>query len=632
MPTGARQGRGAGSLFHAMSAEPQNAPAPMFAGKYRLVRILGKGAMGEVWLAEEEGPRNFRRKVAVKRLLTATEIPDIATESFIAEAQVIARIDHPNVVRLVELGSADGGLYLVLDYVDGAALDRIIKKGGALSPKAVAYIGREVARALEAVHSMCDEHGKNYGVVHRDVSPSNILISRDGRVRLSDFGVARISGLGGEKTETGVFKGKLPYMPPEQARGEPFDGRADIFSLGVTLFEALLGGRLRRAETQAQLIMKIATERVAKVHERIPGAPQILARAIDQATEFTSDARTPDAGELASELDEALRSFGPRSDRDAREELKEFVATVTGVPNTGAVPAAMQSGSGRAAGPASARVPHPSNHPPAWSVPLGPPLGDRPPEEGSNPTHPSARSYGSAPAVAISDAPLPSVRTGEPEPEEPTLMRASPGFSTGVGSVTSQSPASLAPRKSSTPVVIAGVIVVAGVAAGALLLLRRAPTETTSPAASATVVTASGPIASTPTADPAPSAPVVEATAKPPASAAAADPTGKATSKPGDKSPGPRTPAVPSTATAKASGGEDESAGPGTLQVVVLPWAEVSVDGRGVGTTPIAPLPLPPGPHSVVLRNSELGASRSMSVTIKAGKPTLLRVDLRRTE
>src|SRR5437899_2681317 len=108
-----------------MSAEPASNPVPVFAGKYRLLRTIGKGAMGEVWLAEEEGPRNFRRRVAVKRLLAASEIGDYATESFVAEAQVIARLDHPNIVRLIELGSADGGLYLVLEFVDGAALDRM---------------------------------------------------------------------------------------------------------------------------------------------------------------------------------------------------------------------------------------------------------------------------------------------------------------------------------------------------------------------------------------------------------------------------------------------------------------------------------------------------------------------------
>jgi serine/threonine-protein kinase len=159
------------------------APPPLFAGKFRLVRLLGRGAMGEVWLAVEEGPRNFRRQVAVKRLLATSDLSDYARESFVAEAQVIARLDHPNIVRLVELGETeeDHSLYLVLDFVDGAALDRLLKKHGALSPAAVAFIGREVSKALDAVHRMADENGQNYGVVHRDVSPANILISRDGR-------------------------------------------------------------------------------------------------------------------------------------------------------------------------------------------------------------------------------------------------------------------------------------------------------------------------------------------------------------------------------------------------------------------------------------------------------------------
>jgi len=229
-----------------MSFESQG-QAPLFGGKYRMLRMLGKGAMGEVWLAEEEGPRNFRRRVAVKRLLAAGDLGDYATDSFVAEAQVIARLDHPNVVRLIELGNAEGGLYLVLEFVDGAALDRIYKRTGAMTPAAVAFVGREVARALEAVHGMCDEQGNNYGVVHRDVTPSNILLSRDGRVRLSDFGVARISGLGGEKTETGVFKGKLPYMPPEQARGEPFDGRAPARAACSRACRAPCRARCRRS-------------------------------------------------------------------------------------------------------------------------------------------------------------------------------------------------------------------------------------------------------------------------------------------------------------------------------------------------------------------------------------------------
>src|SRR6185436_1024080 len=142
----------------------------------------------------EEGPSNFSRHVAVKRLLATEGMSDFARQSFVAEAQALAHLDHPNIVRLIELGESDDrGLYLVLDYIDGAALDKIIRRTGALPAHAVALLGREVAKALDAVHSLSDAYGRNLGVVHRDVSPANILIGRDGRVRLSDFGVARIT-------------------------------------------------------------------------------------------------------------------------------------------------------------------------------------------------------------------------------------------------------------------------------------------------------------------------------------------------------------------------------------------------------------------------------------------------------
>lgn len=353
---------------------PDPAPPVAFAGKYRLVRMLGKGAMGEVWLAVEEGPRNFRRQVAVKRLLSTAELSDYARESFVAEAQVIARLDHPNIVRLVELGETaeDHSLYLVLDFVDGAALDRLIKRGGPMSPAAVALLGREVARALDAVHCMADDDGRNYGVVHRDVSPGNILLSRDGRVRLSDFGVARISGFGGEKTETGIFKGKLPYMPPEQAAGHAFDGRADCFSLGVTLFEALIGGRLRKAETQGQLIAMIATEQAPRVRDRQPDAPEHLAYAIDYATVFDPEQRVRSAGELAALLDDALRALGPRAEQEALAELRERVVQAADAPpSAGKAPWSMAI-SGSQPSAASMRVPTGGG---SSSCRLGPPSG-----------------------------------------------------------------------------------------------------------------------------------------------------------------------------------------------------------------------------------------------------------------
>ncbi|MDC3955028.1 serine/threonine protein kinase [Polyangium jinanense] len=605
---------------------------PLFAGKYRLLRMLGKGAMGEVWLAEEEGPRNFRRRVAVKRLLTAGDIGDVATDSFVAEAQVIARLDHPNVVRLIELGNAEGGLYLVLEFVDGAALDRIFKRTGTLAPATVAYIGREVARALEAVHGMCDENGNNVGVVHRDVTPSNILVARDGRVRLSDFGVARISGLGGEKTETGVFKGKLPYMPPEQARGEPFDGRADVFALGITLFEGLLGRRLRKAETQTQLLMMIASEPVARVHELLPGVPDALAHAIDRATELDPRRRIADGGELAYLMDEALRALGPSAVKEAQAELRARVEQVAGAP----------AGGSSAPGTGQAKRPQ------EWSMQLGTgaqrPSGF-PTEITRSSDAPVQPSYGTHGGMAQPGTGAGRISAPGYHPSMVGAPGSAPGSNpmsgglgvTNVGTFADAgAPSSLQAkgrRSMVLPVLaLAGFTILGGVTAF-FVLSRSASGPRTDQA-----VTSASPSAITP-------APTETIAAAPSTTAPDAQPTTTSTGAPSATPTAtvaqgtggrfdPKRTAQGSTAasTASAAAEEANSNEPGTLVVSVSPWADVTVDGRSVGTTPLAPISLAPGPHSVVLRNSELGASRSLSVTIKPGKPSSVRVDLRRAE
>lgn len=604
----------------------QELPQDLFAGKFRLLRLLGKGAMGEVWLAEEVGPRNFRRQVAVKRLLATDGISEYARESFIAEAQVIARLDHPNIVRLIELGESDErGLYLVLDYIDGAALDRLMRKTGPLSPAAVALIGREVARALDAVHSMTDGYGQNLGVVHRDVSPANILVGRDGRVRLSDFGVARIHGLGGEKTETGIFKGKLPYMPPEQALGEPFDGRADVFSLGVTIFEALIGGRLRKAETQGQLIAKIATERVIRVHEMVPDTLPALAQAIDAATEFRSQDRIPTAGHLASALNGVLFAMGPSAEQAAYAELADRVNNVAGAstgPTTkqpwslalsGEVPGFGASGSNPRAYTGSGPVSSPGSGP--YSFPTPPP---------SNPSN----LYGDS---GPHSAPV----SGSGAYYHTLLQRQGPASvpPEGVPSVTriaSISDASRPKPSSRAWVAALGLAALLGIGAGTLWVVlggnddaqtSAASTATTKdretpPAASVvTQATAPGPTAST----------VVAMTDPSSTSAPSGDP--KDPDRP--KSRPTSSPRPASTPTADPG---EEATGNGTLQVTVSPWGNVSVDGVPRGTTPIGPITLSAGPHTVSVTNPDLGASRSATIKVVAGKQASIGFDLRKSQ
>lgn len=596
--------------------DPRVTQNELFAGKFSLVKLLGRGAMGEVWLANEVGPRNFKRQVAVKRLLATEGISEYARESFVAEAQVIARLDHPNIVRLIELGESDDrGLYLVLDYIEGAALDRIIRKGGPLSAGAVAFLGREVAKALDAVHSMSDDYGQNLGVVHRDVSPANILIGSDGRVRLSDFGVARIHGLGGEKTETGVFKGKLPYMPPEQALGEPFDGRADLFSLGITIHEALLGGRLRKAETQGQLIAMIATERVARVRDTVPSALPQLAQAIDLATEFRSDQRVSSAGHLVHLMQQVLHSMGPHAEEQAMTELCDRVALVTG----GASQAQRQPWSLALSGEQASAYGGAAGHAPAGQ------FG----QSGSNPSanvvssgsHPSA----SGPPHATQH---PSQRPPPPYGAIPASIPP-PGAAsvTRVATIRDASPAApeTGPLRAWGFALSAAIII--GCGAGAVWVLLRG--------------TPPGLVAAAPTQAVAEDV-TAKVTADAPASAeaapqVAASPSGDAivltTSEP-PAEPGtvPRIPRAGVPTPPSASANADDQSGTGTLVVVANPWGNVSVDGKPYGATPLPPITLGVGPHSVTVSNPELGSSRSSTVRIKGGQSSFVKFDFKKND
>lgn len=610
----------------------QPAPQELFAGKFRLLKMLGRGAMGEVWLAVEEGPRNFRRQVAIKRLIASEGMSDFARESFVAEAQVIARLDHPNIVRLIELGESDDrGLYLALDYIDGSALDRIIRKGGPMSTAAVALIGREVGRALDAVHCMCDHDGRNLGVVHRDVSPANILIGRDGRVRLSDFGVARITGLGGEKTETGVFKGKLPYMPPEQALGQPFDGRADVFSLGITLVEGLIGGRLRKAETQGQLIAMIATEQAPRVREVMPDAHPALAAALDAATHFDANQRLASAGQLAHAMQDVLHSLGPQAEAQAVAELRERVAQVAGgaTQQASKQPWSMAiSGENPAYGSQpSYQSGHISGGYPSAVSGGGMSGGYAPGMSGAQPAY-------QAPSTGRHQVPPSYGRLGQPPSVPPGASQTQPS----VTRVASYTEASASPRPSSggrawiyTVAAALGI----GLAVGAAWMFapRVGPSANagTGVDTQATLPTATSEAQGTAVPEVPSVQPSASAAAPEPSASASADTLASATptSTTPVRVPNTGRPRPSATATEEPA---DANAGPGSLVVVVNPWGNVSVGGRSYGMTPLPPISLPPGTHMVSVTNPELGASRSASVKIVGGKASTVRFDLKKSD
>jgi serine/threonine-protein kinase len=466
----------------------------------------------------------------------------------------------------------------------------------------VALIGREVSKALDAVHSMCDETGRNLGVVHRDISPANILIGRDGRIRLSDFGVARIHGLGGEKTETGVFKGKLPYMPPEQATGAPFDGRADIFSLGITIFEGLLGGRLRKAETQGQLIAMIATERAPRVLEVAPQTRSDLALTIDQSTEYNPAVRTPSAGHFAGQLHNILYQMGPRAEESAIAELVERVVAVSGATQGGGQrqPWSLAlSGENQAYASASARsAPQPNPSSPSHSR-----------AQGSGP-----HNLGSGPHSYARPISFP------PDPQGGSDAHSAPSV-TRIASIRDAHPTAQPTSNSKAVVfaILAALILGSGLGAVWILFFSDSPsTVATAPTGSSTVVTTT-PVAVATIETAAATVTGLPSTAEPTASSSKS-------SRPVSTSTTPRTTSAP-----KASA-EEVGTGPGTLQVSVNPWGNVSINGKSYGTTPLGAISLPPGTYTVVVTNPDLGATRSASVKISAGKPAGVRFDLKKSE
>ena len=210
-------------------------------GPYRLLQRLGAGGMAEVWLAQAHGASGFERKVALKLLLPELREHPRMLRALIEEARLGARLQHRNLVQVHDLAVADGIYFLRLDYVEGIDLRTLLARTRP-SPGLALLIAEEIVLALDYLHRARDDDGRPLGLVHRDVSPGNVLLSVSGEVKLSDYGVTKATMLA-DVTRAGVVKGKYAYMSPEQVAGVPLDARSDQFGLGVTLCELLTGAR-----------------------------------------------------------------------------------------------------------------------------------------------------------------------------------------------------------------------------------------------------------------------------------------------------------------------------------------------------------------------------------------------------
>jgi serine/threonine-protein kinase len=281
--------------------------SPRTLGRYRLIRRIARGGMGEVYLALMEAEGGVRKPVAVKVLLEGKPNRQAA---FFAEARLAALIAHPNVAQLFDAG-VDGELsWFVMEYVPGLPLSELLEFGRERVPPWIwARIVADACGALHAVHEARDANRAPLNVVHRDVTPQNVLLSWDGFVKLVDFGIAR-SALLGSQTTTGVVKGKVGYMSPEQAGGAPLDRRSDVFALGVVLWEALAGRRLFQCGTEAETIANIVRCDVPPLRAVAPDVPEVLADVVARALLPNAGARFSTAFEMKRALEIALSSSG----------------------------------------------------------------------------------------------------------------------------------------------------------------------------------------------------------------------------------------------------------------------------------------------------------------------------------
>jgi serine/threonine protein kinase len=281
-------------------------------GNYELVLRVGRGGMAAVWVARERGTASKDdRLVAVKVMLTELAEETEFVKMFLDEVRLVRSIRHPNVVDVYDVGEDDGVMWMSMEWVEGESLHTVIAEAGkrrAIPPELAVRIIADAAAGVHAAHELRDLDGSLRGVVHRDISPHNILIGTNGSVKLVDFGVAKAIGRISEATRAGQLKGKFGYMSPEQALGKGVDRRSDIFSLGIVLFELTTSRRLFRGEHDVETLRLVISGGIPRPTQIDSKYPPELERIVLKALERNVSARYQTAAELEHDLLAYLKS------------------------------------------------------------------------------------------------------------------------------------------------------------------------------------------------------------------------------------------------------------------------------------------------------------------------------------
>ncbi|HEY4222347.1 MAG TPA: serine/threonine-protein kinase, partial [Myxococcota bacterium] len=257
------------------TAGQQNAGDLVF-GRYQIIRRLAVGGMGEVFLARQSGVAGFDRLVILKSLLPDLALQDDFVNQFLDEARVAATLNHPNIVSIYEVGQWNGTYFIAMEYIRGDNLSRLQRASERAKRKipldVAAFIIHDAAHALDHAHKALDLKGAPLHIVHRDVSPQNIMVRTDGVTKVVDFGIAKAANRS-SRTATGLLKGKVQYMAPEQVQGVELDGRADQFALGVVLWEMVAGRKLFQGGNDIDILRAVISAPIPRASSVVPDLP-----------------------------------------------------------------------------------------------------------------------------------------------------------------------------------------------------------------------------------------------------------------------------------------------------------------------------------------------------------------------
>ncbi|MCL4840007.1 MAG: serine/threonine protein kinase, partial [Thermoanaerobaculia bacterium] len=335
-------------------------------GDYQLLERIAVGGMAEVWKARKRGVEGFQKTVAIKRILPhLTDSSDFVT-MFIDEAKLAAQLDHNHIIHIYDLGKAGDDFYIAMEFVEGKDLRSILnaarQKGRPIPLGLSLLVASRLASALDYAHRKKDFDGRELGLVHRDVSPQNVLISYEGEIKLCDFGIVK-AVTKASKTQMGALKGKLQYMSPEQAWGRPVDARSDIFSLGSILFEMLTGRRLFAGDSEMSVLEAVREGRIQAPRDLDARLPLEVNTLVLRALAKEPGERFQTAGEMQREIEKVLFALKPTP---AQSDLATYVRRLFDLDQA---PAATRAPAAPAPAAVAARAPAPAPAPAAAPAP-----------------------------------------------------------------------------------------------------------------------------------------------------------------------------------------------------------------------------------------------------------------------